>query len=197
MDLVEPFHTFTDEVAIMSTPGHTPGHQSVRIISGGVEAIITGDLMHHPIQCAAPSMNSNFDTNPAAAEAARRSFLADHADRDVLVIGTHFAAPTAGRRMSRSEAKRQHTAADLRSQMGDRVWQRDQAEKLIDEIRSSYKNIDEVMAAQSDLVEIVHTLCRVLKLQGHMSLHWRAERGRRKRFRRLRSRRPTDRVAGI
>ena len=72
----------------------------------------------------------------------------------------------AGRRMSRSEAKRQHTAADLRLQMGDRVWQRDQADKLIDEIPSSYKDIDEVMAAQSDLVEIVHTLRQVLNYKG-------------------------------
>ncbi len=72
----------------------------------------------------------------------------------------------AGRRMSRSEAKRQHTAADLRRQMGDRVWQRDQADKLIDEIPSSYKDIDEVMAAQSDLVAIVHTLRQVLNYKG-------------------------------
>ena len=72
----------------------------------------------------------------------------------------------AGRRMSRTEAKRQHTAADLRAQMGDRAWQRDQADKLIDEIPSAYKDIDAVMAAQSDLVEIVHTLRQVLNYKG-------------------------------
>ena len=59
--------------------------------------MITGDLMHHPIQCACPALNSNFDAAPLAAETARRRFLDAHADRDVLVIGTHFAAPTAGR----------------------------------------------------------------------------------------------------
>jgi glyoxylase-like metal-dependent hydrolase (beta-lactamase superfamily II) len=105
-ELVAPFHMFTDEVSFVPTPGHTPGHQSVRIVSEGMEAIITGDLMHHPIQCASPSMNSNFDASPAAAESARRSFLADHADRDVLVIGTHFAAPTAGRVVSHGDAYR-------------------------------------------------------------------------------------------
>lgn len=106
VDLVEPFHMLTAEVSFVPTPGHTPGHQSVRIRSNGTEAVITGDLMHHPIQCAAPAMNSNFDATPEAAEAARRLFLADHADRDVLVIGTHFAAPTAGRVLRHGDAYR-------------------------------------------------------------------------------------------
>jgi RNA-splicing ligase RtcB len=72
----------------------------------------------------------------------------------------------AGRKMSRSKAKQTHTAADLREQMGDRVWQVGLADKLIDEIPSAYKDIDEVMAAQSDLVEIVHTLRQVLNYKG-------------------------------
>jgi RNA-splicing ligase RtcB len=72
----------------------------------------------------------------------------------------------AGRKMSRSEAKRRHTAADLRTQMGNRSWQVSMADKLIDEIPSAYKDIDEVMSAQSDLVEIVHTLRQVLNYKG-------------------------------
>lgn len=95
-DLVEPGHRITDEVWVEPTPGHTPGHQSVRILSAGREAVITGDLMHHPIQCAEPDWNSHFDTDPDQARSTRRAFLAGQADRDVLVIGTHFAAPTAG-----------------------------------------------------------------------------------------------------
>ena len=72
----------------------------------------------------------------------------------------------AGRRMSRSEAKRRHTAADLRAQMKGRAWQFDLADRLIDEIPSAYKDIDEVMAAQVDLVEVVHTLRQVLNYKG-------------------------------
>ena len=72
----------------------------------------------------------------------------------------------AGRRMSRSEAKRRHTAADLRAQMEGRTWQSDLADRLIDEIPSAYKDIDEVMAAQADLVEVVHTLRQVLNYKG-------------------------------
>ena len=68
--------------------------------------------------------------------------------------------------MSRSAAKRQYTAADLREQMGDRTWLTSLADRLIDEIPAAYKDIDEVMAAQSDLVEIVHTLRQILNYKG-------------------------------
>ena len=96
VDLVEPDHAVTDEVVLEPTPGHTPGHSSVRIRSAGVEAVITGDVMHHPVQCAHPEWASSADGDPAAAQATRRAFLAAQADRPVLVIGTHFAAPHAG-----------------------------------------------------------------------------------------------------
>ena len=64
VDLVEPGHALTDEVALEPTPGHTPGHVSVRIRSGGAEAVITGDLMHHPVQCAHPDWGSSADFAP-------------------------------------------------------------------------------------------------------------------------------------
>jgi RNA-splicing ligase RtcB len=72
----------------------------------------------------------------------------------------------AGRKMSRSEAKRQFTAKDLRTQMEGRAWQSALADKLIDEIPSAYKDIDEVMKNQSDLVEVVHTLRQILNYKG-------------------------------
>lgn len=96
-DLIEPPHRLTDEVVLEPTPGHTPGHVSVRIRSEGAEAVITGDLMHHPVQCAEPDWPCLFDVDADAARATRRAFLAAEADRPVLVFGTHFAAPTAGR----------------------------------------------------------------------------------------------------
>jgi glyoxylase-like metal-dependent hydrolase (beta-lactamase superfamily II) len=96
-DLVESDHRITSEVFLEPTPGHTPGHVSVRIVSRGVEAVITGDLMHHPVQCAEVSWASRFDVDPEAARRTRRSFLERYADRAVLVLGTHFAAPTGGR----------------------------------------------------------------------------------------------------
>ena len=96
-DLVESDHKLTPEVTLEPTPGHTPGHVSVRISSKGEDAVITGDLIHHPVQCALPSMASRFDVDPEAARNTRRAFLERYAGKAVLVLGTHFAAPTARR----------------------------------------------------------------------------------------------------
>ena len=96
-DLIEPHHRITDEVWLEPTPGHTPGHASVHIQSRGTEAVITGDLMHHPVQCAEPEWQNKFDVDASAARETRRQFLARYADGPVLIFGTHFATPTAGR----------------------------------------------------------------------------------------------------
>ena len=96
-ELVPMDHRLTPEVGLEPTPGHTPGHVSVRIRSGGEEAVITGDLMHHPVQCAEPDLAARFDVDPGAARRTRRAFLEGCAGRPVLVLGTHFAAPTGGR----------------------------------------------------------------------------------------------------
>jgi glyoxylase-like metal-dependent hydrolase (beta-lactamase superfamily II) len=69
----------------------------VHIRSRGEEAVITGDLMHHPAQIAHPDWGSRADFDKAQAEATRRAFLARYAGRPVLVLGTHFAGPTGGR----------------------------------------------------------------------------------------------------
>jgi len=96
-DLVEMDHRITGEVSLEPTPGHTPGHVSVRIVSGGEEAVVTGDLMHHPVQCAEPDWAARFDVDPDAARLTRRAFLERHSGLAVLVLGTHFATPTGGR----------------------------------------------------------------------------------------------------
>lgn len=96
-DLVSRTHKLTSEVYLEPTPGHTPGHVSVHIASKGAEAVITGDLMHHPVQCAEPAWASHFDVDAGKARVTRRAFLQKYSDGRTLVLGTHFAAPTAGR----------------------------------------------------------------------------------------------------
>ena len=95
-DLVEGDHAIDDELQLEPTPGHTPGHVSLHLTSGGQEAVITGDIMHHPVQIAEPDWCSNFCVDPAAAAETRKAFLGRYADRDVHILGTHFAAPVAG-----------------------------------------------------------------------------------------------------
>ncbi len=71
----------------------------------------------------------------------------------------------AGRRLGRKEARRQLTAASLTEAMAGKAWNGD-AEALLDEHPSAYKDIDEVMANQEDLVSIVHTLHQILNYKG-------------------------------
>ncbi len=72
----------------------------------------------------------------------------------------------AGRRMSRKQARRELTVESLREKMGDRAWNSDKAEALLDEHPSSYKDIDRVMADQVDLARPLHTLRQVFNYKG-------------------------------
>ena len=91
-ELVEWDHVLCSEVRLMPSAGHSPGHASVWI----ERALITGDFAHHPFQMAHPDWSSTADHDPAMAEATRRRILGELADEPVLMIGTHFAGPTAG-----------------------------------------------------------------------------------------------------
>jgi tRNA-splicing ligase RtcB len=66
--------------------------------------------------------------------------------------------------MSRSKARKLFTSADLQAQTSGVECRKD--EGVIDEIPSAYKDIDRVMSAQSDLVEIVATLKQILCVKG-------------------------------
>jgi glyoxylase-like metal-dependent hydrolase (beta-lactamase superfamily II) len=96
VDLVETDARICEEITLVPTPGHTPGHVSVRISSRGEEALITGDFMHHPVQIARPDWSSTADSDAAMGIATRLAMFDRLAGAPVLVIGTHFAGATAG-----------------------------------------------------------------------------------------------------
>jgi tRNA-splicing ligase RtcB len=66
--------------------------------------------------------------------------------------------------MSRTEAKRRFNRHDLAQQTEGVECRKDGG--VVDEIPAAYKDIDEVMANQSDLVEVVHTLKQVMCIKG-------------------------------
>ncbi len=105
-DLVESTHRITDEVFLEPTPGHTPGHHSVRISSKGHAAVITGDLIHHPIQFQYPEWDDSFDSDLPQAKRTRRAFAERYADGKTLVFGTHFATPSCGHIVKHGDAFR-------------------------------------------------------------------------------------------
>jgi len=100
-DLVEMDHRLTEHVRLEATPGHTPGHVAVRIDSAGEQGMITGDLTHHPVQWGEPDWGMPADSDSHEAAETRRRLLAEHADTPLLVIGTHYASPCAGRLVRR------------------------------------------------------------------------------------------------
>jgi len=96
VDLIDWEHQVCDEVSLMPTPGHTPGHVSIAIRSEGAEALITGDCFHHPCQMTRVDWCSSADFDQAEGQRTREKFLDRFAESDVLIIGTHFATPSAG-----------------------------------------------------------------------------------------------------
>jgi glyoxylase-like metal-dependent hydrolase (beta-lactamase superfamily II) len=96
VEFVDTRHRISDEVGLVPTPGHTPGHASIAITSDGEAALITGDFMHHPCQIARPDWSSAADSDPDLSRRTRRDMLARLSGAATLVIGTHFAGRTSG-----------------------------------------------------------------------------------------------------
>jgi glyoxylase-like metal-dependent hydrolase (beta-lactamase superfamily II) len=69
---------------------------SIAIESRGKRAIVTGDMMHNPIQLERPDDTARFDMDSALARRTRAAFIDDLANSDVFVIGSHFSDPTGG-----------------------------------------------------------------------------------------------------
>lgn len=95
LQLVDLDHVISPEIRLTPSIGHTPGHVSVMIESEGEQAVITGDMTHHPCQMAHPDWSLG-DSDPEAAALTRSRLFAEWAEQRILVIGTHFPAPTAG-----------------------------------------------------------------------------------------------------
>jgi glyoxylase-like metal-dependent hydrolase (beta-lactamase superfamily II) len=97
VEVVEPPHQLSASVSLVPTPGHSPGHMSVQIDSGGARGIITGDLAHSPVQLVRPEWSSVADVDPVEAQRTRERLRERVGDQDVLIIGTHYPPPTVGR----------------------------------------------------------------------------------------------------
>jgi glyoxylase-like metal-dependent hydrolase (beta-lactamase superfamily II) len=104
--MVKENHVIEEGLRLEPTTGHTPGHCSVHLASGGAEAVITGDMMHHPWQIAEPHRTSRACWNPDLAMQTRQAFVQRYADTPTLILGTHFAPPTALHIVSQGESFR-------------------------------------------------------------------------------------------
>ena len=94
---VEASTDLGEGLSLMATPGHTPGHASLRVKTGAEDLIITGDLIDHPFQCACPSLAHGSDWKPRLARETRSGFLDEQAHAGTIIAGTHFPVAPLGR----------------------------------------------------------------------------------------------------
>jgi glyoxylase-like metal-dependent hydrolase (beta-lactamase superfamily II) len=91
-ELIASDARLTEQITVIPTGGHSPGHMSIHIVSDGAEGLLTGDVAHHPCQMAHLAWSSTADFDPLQAVETRRQLFSRFADRPVLVIGGHFDA---------------------------------------------------------------------------------------------------------
>ena len=97
LDAVAPDHRIDEWTSLVPSPGHSPGHVCVAIGTDDGSAIITGDAVHSPLQFTYPSVSAEIaDHDSDEATRTRERLVAELADTETLVLGTHFPTPTAG-----------------------------------------------------------------------------------------------------
>lgn len=95
--LVDSDFEIDDRFTLDPTHGHSPGHVCVDLNANGQHVVMSGDILHHPIQIAYPEWNSRFCIDAEMSRASRTGFVQKHADIDTLLLPAHFASPTMGR----------------------------------------------------------------------------------------------------
>jgi glyoxylase-like metal-dependent hydrolase (beta-lactamase superfamily II) len=96
-EVVTSSHQFSDTIKLIPTPGHTIDHYSVRLGQPGADAVITGDMIHSPLQARYPEMGMRVDHDSPTAGRSRRTLFGDLCDTSTLVCTAHFPSPSSGR----------------------------------------------------------------------------------------------------
>jgi glyoxylase-like metal-dependent hydrolase (beta-lactamase superfamily II) len=86
-----------DSVQLIPTPGHTIDHYSVHVGKPGTDAVITGDMIHSPIQARYPELGMRADYDSKLAGESRRKLFGRFCDTSTLMCMVHFPAPSTGR----------------------------------------------------------------------------------------------------
>lgn len=93
LDLGKEDRQVAPGVSVMHTPGHTPGHRSAIVAEGESTLLLTGDLLHLPIQTEHPEWLSGHDEDPATGSASRVRMLGAARDQEWTIAVPHFAEP--------------------------------------------------------------------------------------------------------
>ena len=97
VELMEGEYSITGELTTLPTPGHTPGHMSIMINSGGERGLILGDVLHNTAQIQQTDWASRADIIPEQAIATRQSVLDRLESEGIPVAAVHLPAPGFGK----------------------------------------------------------------------------------------------------
>ncbi len=97
LDLIEGERSLTSSIVTLPTPGHTPGHTSLVVTSGGERGFILGDVVFSEVDAVLPDLLSTFDGDQELARQTRRTVLRRLVDDGSLVGASHIKAPGLGR----------------------------------------------------------------------------------------------------
>ena len=93
VELSDDAFAVTDELRLEHAPGHTPGHQVLAIDSDGERALLSADLVNHPVQLLQPGLAGASDMDPDLADVTRTAWLERIMREDRMVAPAHFAEP--------------------------------------------------------------------------------------------------------
>jgi glyoxylase-like metal-dependent hydrolase (beta-lactamase superfamily II) len=96
-EVVKSNHALNELVQLIPTPGHTIDHFSVHVGRQGQDALITGDMIHSPIQARYPELGMRVDYDSKQAGATRREIFGRFCDTSTLFCMAHFPSPSTGR----------------------------------------------------------------------------------------------------
>jgi glyoxylase-like metal-dependent hydrolase (beta-lactamase superfamily II) len=96
-DIVKSAQSFSDLVTLIPTPGHTIEHYSLHVGKPGADAVITGDMIHSPLQARYPEFGMMSDYDSAQAGRSRRELFGRFCDTSTLMCTAHFPQPSTGR----------------------------------------------------------------------------------------------------
>ena len=94
------------EINLIKTPGHSPGHYCVEINSKDRNGILTGDVLHNPIQVDCPSVSTVFCDDKALSNETRVKIVDELTDSNTIVLAAHFSGTTAGVIKSNNNSRR-------------------------------------------------------------------------------------------
>jgi glyoxylase-like metal-dependent hydrolase (beta-lactamase superfamily II) len=95
-EVVNSSHQLSDIVKLLPTPGHTIDHYSVQVGRPGQDAVITGDMVHSPLQARYPELGMRVDYSSPQAGESRRTMFSRFCDTSTLICTAHFPSPSSG-----------------------------------------------------------------------------------------------------